>query len=214
MVPFDYELNSLNVCQVRGLKKTLKSQRKELDDCRAEITSLKMLIEGARSGNILLEADSEPTQSLARSNNDDMRLLPNEVDMSKSTGLESVRTDVGIGGEAGVVIEAHVNDNESSAVGSLSVSTIADIDMSEKQKPDDAISIADTIPEDLLTPQCESGFVGKNESICEDTTPSLGTDSLVISSHKLDAELHTEKMVKLFKCIPSFELFNFIVPEK
>ncbi|XP_057783915.1 uncharacterized protein LOC131001529 isoform X2 [Salvia miltiorrhiza] len=185
---------------VRGLKKTLKSQRKELDDCRAEITSLKMLIEGARSGNMLLEADSEPAQSLARSNNDDMRPLPNKLDMSKAnislnTGLDPVRTDVGIEGEADIVKEAQCDDNETSAVDSLAGLTIADTDMTGKQKFDDAISITDTIPEDLLTPQCESGSAGKNENICEDNgTPSLGTDSLVIRSHKLDAELHTEKM--------------------
>ncbi|KAI3462561.1 hypothetical protein Pfo_019224 [Paulownia fortunei] len=34
---------------VQGLKKTLENQRKELNDCRAEITSLKMHIEGAQS---------------------------------------------------------------------------------------------------------------------------------------------------------------------
>ncbi|XP_047954167.1 RAB11-binding protein RELCH [Salvia hispanica] len=174
---------------VQALKKTLKSQKKELDDCRAEITSLKMLIERARSGNILLQADSEPAHS-ARSNNDDMRPLPNEVDMSKSntslnTGLESLRTDVGIMGEVDIVKEAQVNDKETSADGSLAVLTVADTDMTGKQKSDDAISITDTIPEDLLTPQCESGFVG---------TPSLGKDKLVIMSPKLDAELHTEKM--------------------
>ncbi|KAL0461995.1 UNVERIFIED_CONTAM: RAB11-binding protein RELCH [Sesamum latifolium] len=39
---------------VKGLKKTSESQRKELNDCRAEITSLKMHIEGALSGKILL----------------------------------------------------------------------------------------------------------------------------------------------------------------
>lgn len=203
-VPFNNEFNSLNVCQVRDLKKTLKSQRKELDDCRAEITSLKMLIEGARSGNIVLATDSEPAQSLSRSNSDDMRPLQNEVDMSKAntslnTGLiESVRTDKGNGEEIHIVKEAQVNDNETSAVGSLSDLTIAETDMTGKQHSDDATSVTDTIPDDLLTPSCESGFVGKGENLCEDNgNSSLQTDGLGLRSEKLNAESHSEKMVKL-----------------
>lgn len=189
----DNEINSLSAYQVRDLKKTLKSQRKELDDCRAEITSLKVLIESARSGNVVLEAASGPAQSLSRSNSDDMKPLPNEVDVSKAdtslhTGhMESDTADVGNGGEADIVQEAKVSDNETSAVGSL-----ADIDMSGKHHSDDATSIADTVPEDLLTPVCESGSVGKSE---DDGKPPLETDSLVMRSEKLDAELHTEKMV-------------------
>lgn len=194
----DNEINSLSAYQVRDLKKTLKSQRKELDDCRAEITSLKVLIESARSGNIVLEAASGPAQSLSRSNSDDMKPLPNEVDLSKAgtslhTGhMESDTTDVGNGGEADIVKEAKVSDNETSAAGSLADITIADIDMSGKHHSDDATSIADTVPEDLLTPVCESGSVGKSE---DDGKPPLETDSLVMRSEKLDAELHTEKMV-------------------
>lgn len=187
--------------RVRDLKKTLKSQRKELDGCRAEITSLKMLIEGARSGKIVLATDSEPAQSLSRSNSDDMRPLQNEVDMSKAntslnTGLiESVRTDRENGGEIYIANEAQVNDIETSAVGSLSDLTIAETDMTGKQHSDDATSVTDTIPDDLLTPSCEGGFVGKGENLCEENgNPSLQTDSLGLRSEKLHAESHSEKM--------------------
>lgn len=208
------EINSFCAYQAREFKKTVKSQRKELDECRAEITTLKVLIENARSGNIALEADSEPVQSLSRSNSDDMRPLPNEVDVSKAnTSLhsgvtESVITDVGKVGEADIVKEAKVNDNETSAVGSLADLTIADVDMTEKHQSDDATSIADTVPEDLLTPACESGSVGKSENISEDGgKPPLGTDTLVMRSEKLDAELHTEKMVRHSQSILSFVHF-------
>lgn len=195
------EINSFCAYQVRDLKKIVKSQRKELDECRAEITTLKVLIENARSGNIALEADSEPAQSLSRSISDDMRPLPNEVDVSKANTLhsgvtESVITDVGKGEEADIVKEAKVNEKETSAVGSLADLTIADVDMTEKHQSDDATSMADTVPDDLLTPACESGSIGKSENISEDSgKPPLGTDILVMRSEKLDAELHTEKMV-------------------
>lgn len=47
---------------VQDLRQSLEHQRKELNECRAEITSLKMHIEGSRSSRSLLSADSEPAQ--------------------------------------------------------------------------------------------------------------------------------------------------------
>lgn len=185
------------------MKKTVKSQQKELDDCRAEITSLKMLIEDTRSRNNMLAEHCETAQSHSRRNSIDMGPLPNEIDTSKastslSTGLvESVRTDEGNEGEIELVKETQVNDNETSAVGSLSDVTIADTNMTGKRHSDDATSITDTIPDDLLT-LSEVGFVGKGENLCEDIgKPSIQMESHVMKSEKLHAESHYEKMVTL-----------------
>lgn len=49
--------------QVQGLKQTLAHQRQELNDCRAEITALKMHIEGSRSTRNVLPSDVDITQS-------------------------------------------------------------------------------------------------------------------------------------------------------
>ncbi|KAK7340929.1 hypothetical protein VNO77_21647 [Canavalia gladiata] len=48
---------------VKALKPFLEHQRKELNDCRAEITSLKMHIDGSHSGNNLVASDVNNVQS-------------------------------------------------------------------------------------------------------------------------------------------------------
>lgn len=198
-VPFIYGFIGLNVHQVQDLKKTLKSQTKELNDCRAEITSLKMLIEGARSGKIVLATDSALVQSLTESHSDDIKLPWNEVDMSKAKTsvnggpVESVKREEGNEGEIDVGEEAQVNDNETSAVGSLADLMTADSDTVGKQHSDDTTSITETVPEDLLTSSGQGGFVGDSEN--DNGKPSPETDSLIIKSDKLDAESNTEKMV-------------------
>ncbi|GLU10753.1 hypothetical protein SLE2022_275380 [Rubroshorea leprosula] len=50
---------------VQDLKQAIEHQRKELNGCRAEITSLKMHIEGSLSGRNLVTTDGEPVQSQA-----------------------------------------------------------------------------------------------------------------------------------------------------
>ncbi|XP_077253234.1 HEAT repeat-containing protein [Tasmannia lanceolata] len=48
---------------VQDLKQSLELQRKELNECRAEITSLKMHIEGSRAGRVRVGGDTENVQA-------------------------------------------------------------------------------------------------------------------------------------------------------
>lgn len=50
--------------QVKDLKQSLDHQRKELNDCRTETTSLKMHIERTRSGQIMVSSNVEQVESL------------------------------------------------------------------------------------------------------------------------------------------------------
>ncbi|KAL0378044.1 UNVERIFIED_CONTAM: RAB11-binding protein RELCH [Sesamum radiatum] len=123
---------------VQDLKTILESQRKELNDCRAEITSLKMHIEGAQSGKSILATNSAPTQSLLENHSDKIELLQNEVEILKTTSvhanpIESIKREDGNVRQLDKVEEPQVNDNASSAVGSVPGFVNAGTDMMGKQ---------------------------------------------------------------------------------
>ncbi|GFY86766.1 HEAT repeat-containing protein [Actinidia rufa] len=66
---------------VHGLKQSLEHQRKALNDCRTEITSLKMHIEGSQSGRILVAGDIEHVQSeSSESYKEEIELLRKEIE--------------------------------------------------------------------------------------------------------------------------------------
>ncbi|KAK3004409.1 hypothetical protein RJ639_018785, partial [Escallonia herrerae] len=78
--------------QIQDLKQSLESQRKELNDCRAEITSLKMHIEGARSGRTLLTSEDANMQASSVQNcEEEITLLQKEIDRLK--GMTSIATE-------------------------------------------------------------------------------------------------------------------------
>lgn len=78
--------------QVHELKQSLDNQRKELNECRAEITSLKMHIEGARSGKKVIPSDVEQVESLSLQNyKEQIEGLQKEIELLKAT--KSVSTD-------------------------------------------------------------------------------------------------------------------------
>ncbi|GFP96985.1 lish domain and heat repeat-containing protein kiaa1468 homolog [Phtheirospermum japonicum] len=170
--------------KVQDLKKTLKSQRKELNDCRAEITSLKMHIEGALSGKLVLAAGSDLMQSLPESQNDDLKILENEVDP-----VESVKGEERNDGEVDKVEEPRGKINASSRVGSLVDLMTADTETMEKQHSDDASARSENVQKELLTPS------GESEISCKDNGKlSSETDSIIIKSDNHDAESIAEKM--------------------
>ncbi|XP_057491573.1 LOW QUALITY PROTEIN: uncharacterized protein LOC130777300 [Actinidia eriantha] len=70
---------------VHGLKQSLEHQRKALNDCRTEITSLKMHIEGSQSGRILVAGDIEHVQSeSSESYKEEIELLRKEIESLKT----------------------------------------------------------------------------------------------------------------------------------
>ncbi|XP_019227790.1 PREDICTED: lisH domain and HEAT repeat-containing protein KIAA1468 [Nicotiana attenuata] len=70
---------------VQTLKQSLDRQRQELNECRAEITSLKMHIEGARSARNFVTSDSEAVADLPSidSYKEEMKFLQNEIQRLK-----------------------------------------------------------------------------------------------------------------------------------
>ncbi|PQQ12717.1 lisH domain and HEAT repeat-containing protein isoform X2 [Prunus yedoensis var. nudiflora] len=70
---------------VQNLKQSLEHQRKELNDCRAEITALKMHIEGYRSGRNMVAADADHVQSLSLERyREEVKSLQMELESLKS----------------------------------------------------------------------------------------------------------------------------------
>ncbi|KAG8659746.1 RAB11-binding protein RELCH homolog isoform X2 [Manihot esculenta] len=71
--------------QVQELKQSWELQRKELNDCRAEITSLKMHIEGYHSGRSMMANDVDPIQSQSVENyKEEIISLQMEIERLKS----------------------------------------------------------------------------------------------------------------------------------
>lgn len=182
------------------MKKTLKSQRKDLNDCRAEITTLKMHIEGALSGKIILSADYAFVQSPRQSDNGDTKLVSSEVEMLKSKTsadanlFESINRGEG-NEEVDEVEESQLNDTASPGVGSLADLTTVDTVMMGKQ---DTTSMSEKVPQDLLSSPGESGLAGSENIFKDYAKPSLEIDSLIMKSDNLNAELKAEKMVSSY----------------
>lgn len=74
--------------QVQVLKQSLEHQREELNECRAEITSLKMHIEGSLSGRNLAAADIDHVQSqIMERYKEEIKLLQQELETLKAKNL-------------------------------------------------------------------------------------------------------------------------------
>lgn len=178
------------MCQIHELKKTLESQRKELNDCRAEITSLKMHMEGALSGKNVSSTDSAIMHFLPEHHSEDVEQVQNEVELlqDKQDPIESMKKEEGPQGAVDDASEPNVNDNASSTF-----SSSMDTEMMRKEDSDDAIIKSEKEPEQPLHPSAaESGFVGKDEHFCkhnEESSPETG------GSGNLKTEPNTEKMV-------------------
>uniref|UniRef100_A0A1D1XGA7 LisH domain and HEAT repeat-containing protein KIAA1468 n=1 Tax=Anthurium amnicola TaxID=1678845 RepID=A0A1D1XGA7_9ARAE len=75
---------------VQDLKQSLDLQRKELNDCRAEITSLKMHIESARNSRGWVGGRIEQVQSLCTDDNIEVNAMQTQVEDSKgNSGITS-----------------------------------------------------------------------------------------------------------------------------
>ncbi|KAF5181624.1 Rab11-binding protein relch-like protein [Thalictrum thalictroides] len=73
---------------VKHLKQSLEIERTQLNDCRAEITSLKMHIEGSRSGKSQIAGDIEHVQSKSLANyTEEIKSLQMEIESLKAKSL-------------------------------------------------------------------------------------------------------------------------------
>ncbi|GER48064.1 HEAT repeat-containing protein [Striga asiatica] len=185
---------------VHGLKKTLESQRMELNDCRAEITALKMHIEGYQSGKYVLATGSELIQPVPQGQDENNEIFESEVEMLKAKTplsmdpVDAMVREEGNDGELDKAEDPQVNINESSRVGSLADLMIVDTEMMEKQHSDDSNARSEKMSKELPTTSGESGFHGDGENICkENGTLSSNTDSLLAKPDNLDADSTADK---------------------
>lgn len=152
---------------VQGLKKSLDLQRKEINDCRAEITALKMHIEGARASRGWI-GESESAQSLSIDNSkEEMKSLHNETENSEISAGNSesiLSVNKGIQPEEKIV-EVNEETIPSNPIESLSGSYVdnAELQTSEedRMKPEDRIKPNDT-SSDSLTISCNGNSLPEN----------------------------------------------------
>lgn len=112
--------------QVQDFKQSLECQRKELNGCRAEITSLKMHIEGSRYGKSLVSNDTEHAQSESlESYKEEIKLLQKEIESlkaGKSFPMESIKSidlDTKLK-ETEDGVHSHENNSSAASVGMAS----------------------------------------------------------------------------------------------
>jgi len=85
---------------VQVLKQSLEHQRKELNDCRAEITSLKVHIEGSHLGNNLVISDVNNVQSESLEKyKEEMKKLQMENEWLKEKNIRSPEPGNFVGSE-------------------------------------------------------------------------------------------------------------------
>ncbi|KAF9595015.1 hypothetical protein IFM89_036033 [Coptis chinensis] len=82
---YQYLSSTNEATEVQDLKQSLELERKELNNCRAEITSLKMHIEGSRSSKNWVIGDIEHLQSQSLENyKEEIKSLQMEIDSLKA----------------------------------------------------------------------------------------------------------------------------------
>ncbi|KAL0424018.1 UNVERIFIED_CONTAM: RAB11-binding protein RELCH [Sesamum radiatum] len=187
---------------VKGLKKTSESQRKELNDCRAEITSLKMHIEGALSGKILLLTDSAQMRSSSpRKHNEETELFHNEIEMLKvknspnAEPTETIKGEEGNEGQVHGIEEPKVNDTGSPGVSPSADLVKTESPITEKKVSEDTISLFEKVTESP-TSFGEFGFAWRSgfDFLKNSGRFSPRTDSAITKSDHLAHELCPEKL--------------------
>ncbi|KAF5961324.1 hypothetical protein HYC85_002533 [Camellia sinensis] len=190
---------------VKDLKQLLDHQRKELNDCRAEITSLKMHIEGCRSGWNLAAGDIEHMQSQTlESYREEIKLLHKEIETLKSTkfvateSVESNNHDTEFMETKDKVVVFHENNAVSSPVEITSgvLETVGAQSLAN-QTSDDTSDKPETVPgETLLSSSNDNnGAIESAEHVPKnDGEPLLEDNGLLLKSDSRGSEPIPEKM--------------------
>ncbi|GAB2300022.1 hypothetical protein Dimus_034064 [Dionaea muscipula] len=132
------------------MKQLVENQRKELNDCRAEITSLKMCIEGSRSGRDVQVNDNDILQSQSSGHKKEETISQEvEIDSSKagqsadasSASVDPIRTAEGdVGEHAGAQASLHFAADRESLVPKSDPQSIASETYVEKKLPSEKVA--------------------------------------------------------------------------
>lgn len=191
--------------QVQNLKQSLELQRKDLNDCRAEITALKMQMEGFRSGRNLSATDVEHAQSESvEIYKQEIKSLRMEIESLKSRNTNASDSVVSICSDREItnalenIVEMHEDKNAipslADAVPRLAVGedTQSQIIQISDDSKDKSVELS---PGLLENPSSEDSSLENTESVSKLNNELLSDDSwLLLKSDTLNAEAASEKM--------------------
>ncbi|GMN28193.1 hypothetical protein TIFTF001_001945 [Ficus carica] len=189
---------------VQNLKQSLELQRKDLNDCRAEITALKMQIEGFRSGRLLAatEADHPQSDSIERYR-EEIKSLQMEIETLKSRNtnapdsLVSISSDNEFAHASEKIVEIH--EDKSAIAPPVDASPrVADSENSQSlitQIPDDSKDKSEERSQGLpVNPSNDNSFLENSESVSKLNGELPSEDSkLLPKSDNLSVEADSEK---------------------
>lgn len=190
--------------QVQNLKQSLELQRKDLNDCRAEITALKMQIEGFRSGRLLAatEADHPQSDSIERYR-EEIKSLQMEIETLKSRNtnspdsLVSISSDNEFAHASEKIVEIH--EDKSAIAPPVDASPrVVDGENSQSlitQIPDDSKDKSEERSQGLpVNPSNDNSFLQNSESVSKLNGELPSEDSkLLPKSDNLSVEADSEK---------------------
>lgn len=181
--------------QVQSLKKTLKSQRKELNECRAEITSLKMYIEGSHSRKNSLSVDSSQLQlSSLENQNEEMKHHQNETEAVNIKSSLSAEPTEPMEREEGNKGEGHKVEAKENDTGLVADLLTVYTQVVKNQVGDETSTPLESV-EDVQSSPAESGFTGKRENFLKrEGKPSSDIDHHTVKSESFVSELTAENM--------------------
>lgn len=214
--------------QVKDLNQSLERQRKELNDCRAEITALKMHIEGSRSGWNLAanDVDHAQAESLERYK-EEIKSLQMEIEglRAKQTGVPDSVNSMNSEKEAihvdEEVVEIHEDKNVISQLADPPLRVADTEDAPLATEPSDASMIKLEEPshgslmssndnrKQLLMSSNDTSFLDNSESISKHHGDLLSEDAgLLLKEDNRSVEALPEKMVSSFYFIQVIRALN------
>ncbi|KAL5745067.1 hypothetical protein ACOSP7_026213 [Xanthoceras sorbifolium] len=187
---------------IQNLKQSSEHQRKDLNDCRAEITALKMHIEGSRSArNVATEVDVFQSQSLEKYE-EEIKFLQMEVERLKAKS-QNAPDSLDSGYSESVQTEEKVVEiDEDKTVVSDPVSTVGALDSSNVQSPsiqtldDNEVKPIEEVSREALTSSSnEISALENSESIpIQNDEPSSKDSGLQLKSDNIAGEVVSDKM--------------------
>lgn len=184
------------------MKQSSESQRKEINDCRAEITSLKMRIEGARARSDLASSDTNTVQLRSlESYLEEIQLLQNEVEkLRRLNTLNTVSVECGrvVKGDGDAENGVEELSKNNCTEPSLSISSVG-IRSADSVSPlvvtQDEPRNAEKGSEASLLSSNDNGLLATAEFVKDDQESPAGSNGLTIGTDTLAATLNVGKMV-------------------
>ncbi|XP_027077488.1 uncharacterized protein [Coffea arabica] len=183
---------------VQEMKQSMESQRKELNDCRAEITALKMHI--ARSGQNLVSSDSKHVElRSSESYMEEIKLLENEIERLKGTNAMNIEPTEAIeqskGGDAEGEVRDSVKANRLESPGHISREDLRSEDSNSQSVPtvDATTNILDKVSEGKhLSLSDDNGVFVNNEKFLKGVheTP-IETNELILRTENIPVDAET-----------------------